>query len=128
MPWTNDRFAGEGPADSRVVVDVAGHGVGRYRDVWAGVHHLGTAVDGSVLDIGAVGLKLFSGCAAVMEHHVVEPLYLRRPDVSVPNPLKHVLATAGVPHHGAAHADGIRTDPDRADATSSTQHRSNPQS
>ena len=25
----------------------------------------------------------------------VEPLYLRRPDVSVPNPLKHVLNHAG---------------------------------
>ena len=48
-------------------------------------------MDGSVLDAGSCGLESVAACA---EHAglPVEPLYLRRPDVSVPNPLKRVIA------------------------------------
>lgn len=49
--------------------------------------------------------------AALAEHDAdadadlrpIEPLYLRRPDVSVPNPLKHVLNHEGA-HRNEANA------------------------
>lgn len=74
------------------VVDVVGRGVGRYSAAWEALSHLDTTVDASVLDAGAFGLDLFSQCAGWEPARDVAPLYLRRPDVSVPNPLKHVLA------------------------------------
>ena len=74
-----------------VVVDVVGHGVERYAEVWPGIQRLDACVEGSVLDAGSRGLDCVAACA---EHAglPVEPLYLRRPDVSVPNPLKRVIA------------------------------------
>ena len=78
-----------------VVVDVAGHGAERYRDTLAGIDRLGEAVGGSVLDQGAEGLALFAAGAVDARTAPVEPLYLRRPDAEVPNPLKHVLGHAG---------------------------------
>ena len=47
------------------------------------------------------GLQIFEQCAenCVDKYErvkAVEPLYLRRPDVSVPNPLKHVLGSGEV--------------------------------
>ena len=51
------------------------------------------------VDEGASGLERFAAFATSQQSLVnpepVEPLYLRRPDVSVPNPLKHVLNHAG---------------------------------
>lgn len=91
--------------------------------------NLGLVVDASALDEGSAGLKMFMDCAlepatsegrdglnvskssdekltdeefaakAIEANGPVEPLYLRRPDVSVPNPLKHVLN-----HDGATKA------------------------
>ena len=75
----------------RYAVDVVGRGVARYAGVWPGLQHLGSVVAGSVQDAGVIGLELVAGCADLDTHRTVEPLYLRRPDVSVPNPLKHVL-------------------------------------
>ena len=53
----------------------------------------------ALLDEGASGLERFAAFATSQQSLVnpepVEPLYLRRPDVSVPNPLKHVLNHAG---------------------------------
>ncbi len=70
------------------VVDVVGHGAAKYAQSWA-----------SLLDEGASGLERFAAFATSQQSLVnpepVEPLYLRRPDVSVPNPLKHVLNHAG---------------------------------
>ena len=55
--------------------------------------------DHALLDEGAEGLARFAAFTtseqALAEPTPVEPLYLRRPDVSVPNPLKHVLNHAG---------------------------------
>ncbi|PLS28358.1 peptidase M22 [Bifidobacterium anseris] len=80
-----------------VVIDVIGHGACKYASAWADLGHVETVSDLAVLDMGAEGLRLF---AQVAQSHApadesagaVEPLYLRRPDVSVPNPLKHVLS------------------------------------
>ncbi|MDF7665005.1 tRNA (adenosine(37)-N6)-threonylcarbamoyltransferase complex dimerization subunit type 1 TsaB [Bifidobacterium sp. ESL0745] len=98
-------------------IDVVGHGALKYVDAWLGFGHmLGNVIDHSVLDTGAAGLEIFSECAMLSNGinsndprkagigskinnegviKPVEPLYLRRPDVSVPNPLKHVLNHAG---------------------------------
>lgn len=98
-------------------IDVVGHGASKYADAWLGFGQmLGDVVDRSVLDAGAAGLEIFAECALAGngvdvggsdnpgaksqgngQHTIkpVEPLYLRRPDVSVPNPLKHVLNHAG---------------------------------
>jgi hypothetical protein len=63
-----------------------------------------------VLDAGAQGMALFAATALSLSRGLqlhgdalvprsgsapVEPLYLRRPDVEVPSPLKHVLGHAG---------------------------------
>lgn len=81
-------------------VDVVGHGVDKYMASWSGLGHFGTAVEGSVLhDAGARGPALFA--AVALAHRAqgdacpTDPLYLRRPDVSVPKPLKHVLNHSG---------------------------------
>lgn len=83
----------------RVIVDVIGHGAAKYAELWNDLANLGAVVDASLLDMGAWGLSVFEHCAvagnsrqeAGRRSGVVEPLYLRRPDVSIPNPLKHVL-------------------------------------
>ena len=82
------------------VVDVAGHGAAKYASVWQGLRALGSVVDGSVLDAGKAGLAVFATTALSCELRgdqvvPIEPLYLRRPDAEVPNPLKHVLGHAG---------------------------------
>ena len=82
-----------------VVVDVIGHGAGKYADVLSGIESVGDIVDESVLDQGAQGLDIFAADAVVAAARnpgaPVEPLYLRRPDAEVPAPLKHVLGHEG---------------------------------
>ena len=81
------------------VVDVIGHGAVKYAQSWNAIASLGEVDDHALLDEGAEGLARFAAFAtseqALAEPTPVEPLYLRRPDVSVPNPLKHVLNHAG---------------------------------
>ena len=91
-------FSEEHPG-AQVVVDVIGHGAAKYASVFERMEHLGDISDESVLDQGAQGLSIF-WLDAVSRHELqpdapVEPLYLRRPDAEVPNPLKHVLGHAG---------------------------------
>ena len=61
--------------------------------------------DHALLDEGASGLERFAAFATSQQSlanpEPIEPLYLRRPDVSVPNPLKHVL------NHAGAERDGV---------------------
>ena len=78
----------------------SGHGAAKYASVWQGLRALGSVVDGSVLDAGKAGLAVFATTALSRELRgdqvvPIEPLYLRRPDAEVPNPLKHVLGHAG---------------------------------
>ena len=84
----------------RIVVDIIGHGAGKYSASWDGIDTVGVIGDVTPFDFGADGLALFARYAAVGHEdgaeRPVEPLYLRRPDVSVPKPLKQVL------HHGGA--------------------------
>ena len=88
--------------DQPVAVDIVGHGASKYEQIWSEQPWHGITLDHSLLDTGAWGVKTF---AALAEHDTeadanprpIEPLYLRRPDVSVPNPLKHVL------NHEVAH-------------------------
>ena len=81
------------------VVDVVGHGAAKYAQSWASLPEGGEVRDQALLDEGASGLERFAAFATSQQSLVnpepVEPLYLRRPDVSVPNPLKHVLNHAG---------------------------------
>ncbi|WEV68516.1 tRNA (adenosine(37)-N6)-threonylcarbamoyltransferase complex dimerization subunit type 1 TsaB [Bifidobacterium sp. ESL0775] len=104
-------------SERRYLIDVVGHGTAKYAEAWQAFGEaLGCVIDASVLDAGAAGLDIFADCALSsngLDAHSaasdktngdedrigsikpVEPLYLRRPDVSVPNPLKHVLNHAG---------------------------------
>ena len=87
----------EASTGKRVLVDVVGHGSTKYASVLQGIDSLGDVVDESVLDQGAHGLDIFTrrAVARVADDTPVEPLYLRRPDAEVPNPLKHVLGHGG---------------------------------
>ena len=83
-----------------VIVDVIGHGVEKYASAWVNLIRRGDLIDDSVLHgDGANGLRLFARTAAMHQKAgdecPSEPLYLRRPDVSVPNPLKRVLNHGG---------------------------------
>lgn len=79
-------------------VDVLGHSAKKYVEDWRNIAHVGVIAEVCALDLGVQGLQIFEQCSlecANKDEYVkaVEPLYLRRPDVSVPNPLKHVLGS-----------------------------------
>lgn len=79
-------------------VDVLGHGAKKYVEDWRNIANIGVIAEVCALDLGVQGLQIFEQCAencVDKDERVkaVEPLYLRRPDVSVPNPLKHVLGS-----------------------------------
>ena len=76
--------------DQPVAVDIVGHGASKYEQIWSEQPWHGITLDHSLLDTGA-------------NPRPIEPLYLRRPDVSVPNPLKHVLNHEGA-HRNEANA------------------------
>lgn len=81
--------------DPIAFADMVGHGVEKYQDEWWLLNFCSERFEESVLDRGARGLELFAASTPVP----VEPLYLRRPDAEVPNPLKSVLG------HGDAHRE-----------------------
>lgn len=90
-----------------VIVDVIGHGAQRYSQAWNQLEHPGTVLDASLPEQSEPGLRAFAELAMTQLNAgatpaSAEPLYLRRPDVSIPNPLKHVL------NHGAATAADSR--------------------
>lgn len=92
----NEYLASE--TNENYCVDVLGHGAKKYAEDWRNIAHVGVIAEVCALDLGAQGLQIFEQCSlecANKDEHVeaVEPLYLRRPDVSVPNPLKHVLGS-----------------------------------
>lgn len=74
-------------------IDVFGHGAARYAQIWQTLEHVGMVADVAALDLGASGLMLVDQMVRNSEPCGIEPLYLRRPDVSVPHPLKHVLGS-----------------------------------
>lgn len=79
-------------------VDVLGHGAKKYVEDWRNIANIGVIAEVCALDLGVQGLQIFEQCTencVDKDERVkaVEPLYLRRPDVSVPNPLKHVLGS-----------------------------------
>lgn len=84
----------QGPA----TLVISGHGAGRYCDHLERLDkHPDIRVvldEGSFLENRTQGTGLMAACACRRAQQglvdPVEPLYLRRPDVSVPNPLKHV--------------------------------------
>lgn len=80
-----------------ITLDIVGHGARKYADAWQPLDAQ-NILDTSPLDLGAPGMELFARHATGHVHAAdpasIEPLYLRRPDVSVPNPLKHVLGHA----------------------------------
>lgn len=112
----NDTSAVSGSQES-CRIDIVGHGSAQYVDEWQELGELlGCVVEASVLDAGATGVEIFAewalrcndisanksgrggenGTVEAERIKPVEPLYLRRPDVTVPNPLKHVLNHDGV--------------------------------
>ncbi|MFT8703780.1 tRNA (adenosine(37)-N6)-threonylcarbamoyltransferase complex dimerization subunit type 1 TsaB [Bifidobacterium aquikefiricola] len=82
-------------AGGDITVDVMGHGVERYADILQGIARLRTMHDGSLLEAGAQGVRTFAELALAHSAHgddvEANPLYVRRPDVQVPNPLKRVV-------------------------------------
>lgn len=92
----NEYLASE--TNENYCVDVLGHGAKKYAEDWRNIAHVGVIAEVCALDLGVQGLQIFEQCSLECvnkDEHVkaVEPLYLRRPDVSVPNPLKHVLGS-----------------------------------
>lgn len=75
-------------------VHVLGRGSSRYERAWHAMNGCGEVRDESIMQLED-GIGVFAACAAshraAGETCPAGPLYLRRPDVSVPNPLKHVL-------------------------------------
>lgn len=93
---------GEGRRELRATlpVSIVGHGAAKYQAAWDALAVNGvtvdTVVDESVIHAqGSRGLEIFAEVAlkkaARGESAPADPLYLRRPDVSVPPPLKPVL-------------------------------------
>ena len=104
VEWSDLRLEGPGGpvplTNLKPLQYSVGHGAAKYASVWQGLRALGSVVDGSVLDAGKAGLAVFATTALSRELRgdqvvPIEPLYLRRPDAEVPNPLKHVLGHAG---------------------------------
>lgn len=96
----NEYLASE--TNENYCVDVLGHGAKKYAEDWRNIAHVGVIAEVCALDLGVQGLKILEQCSLECAEHcsdenehvkAVEPLYLRRPDVSVPNPLKHVLGS-----------------------------------
>ncbi|WP_257639529.1 tRNA (adenosine(37)-N6)-threonylcarbamoyltransferase complex dimerization subunit type 1 TsaB [Alloscardovia macacae] len=80
---------------SDTVVDVIGHGAVKYAASWQSLP-VGEVREESVLhDAGAAGLGIFAAAAVMRQIQgkdvSTEPLYLRRPDVTIPAPSKHIL-------------------------------------
>ncbi|MFU0513714.1 tRNA (adenosine(37)-N6)-threonylcarbamoyltransferase complex dimerization subunit type 1 TsaB [Gardnerella greenwoodii] len=96
----NEYLASE--TNENYCVDVLGHGAKKYVEDWRNIAHVGVIAEVCALDLCVKGLQIFEQCALECAENcvnkdervkAVEPLYLRRPDVSVPNPLKHVLGS-----------------------------------
>ncbi|OZG49941.1 tRNA (adenosine(37)-N6)-threonylcarbamoyltransferase complex dimerization subunit type 1 TsaB [Bombiscardovia coagulans] len=80
--------------NSRIVVNVTGRGVDKYADSWHNLIFPGVVQEDSLFDHGLDGIDCFVACAqtsALEPVRSIEPLYLRRPDISIPNPSKHVM-------------------------------------
>ncbi|BDR54616.1 tRNA (adenosine(37)-N6)-threonylcarbamoyltransferase complex dimerization subunit type 1 TsaB [Bombiscardovia apis] len=72
---------------------VTGRGVEKYAESWKQLDCPALIQEDSLLDHGEQGVQCFIDCArSNRDGRSVEPLYLRRPDVSVPNPRKHVVS------------------------------------
>lgn len=97
-----DASSGEGVGGISVQVDVVGHGAGKYASSWAGLRpYLGEVRDQSPLgDGGREGLALFAQTALFHRSQgdscLTNPLYLRRPDISLPPARKHALGQTGI--------------------------------
>lgn len=115
------------PEGGGIVVDVCGTGAKRYFSSFQAIVALGDLYDDSCLHAaGAEGPRIFARLAGA--HHAAgdacssEPLYLRRPDVSDPAPLKHVTEE---PNHElrmaqsmqAAHRESANSSRDRGEAS-----------
>ncbi|MFT8638986.1 tRNA (adenosine(37)-N6)-threonylcarbamoyltransferase complex dimerization subunit type 1 TsaB [Bifidobacterium sp.] len=80
---------------AKIRVDVMGHGIERYAEILNGIECLQRMHEGSVLESGTEGIEAFAALA--MAHHrdgddtTANPMYVRRPDVQMPNPLKRVV-------------------------------------
>lgn len=92
--------AGSDAGDDSLTLSVVGHGAQKYSEAWKAFSDSGIAVgdviDESVLHAdGSRGLEIFAQTALAKadrgEKLPADPLYLRRPDVSLPPPLKPVL-------------------------------------
>lgn len=86
---------------TQYIIDIAGRGAQQYATAWENISNKGTIVNMSLLDCGTYGITQFAANAIKDQDthsnpQALEPLYLRRPDVSVPNPLKHVLNHEGI--------------------------------
>lgn len=84
-----------------VLVDIIGHGTAKYASAFNNQPWIGQVREESVLhDAGAAGLAIFAAQAVYTERNGQdvsdEPLYLRRPDVTIPAPSKHILGQTAI--------------------------------
>ncbi|TCD53550.1 tRNA (adenosine(37)-N6)-threonylcarbamoyltransferase complex dimerization subunit type 1 TsaB [Alloscardovia theropitheci] len=88
---------------SRTVIDIIGHGAQKYEQAWQDLP-IGEIRDESVVhDAGAAGLAIFAASAVMNRFHgndvSTNPLYLRRPDVTIPSSNKHILGQTAISLH-----------------------------
>lgn len=103
--WIRGRDTPEGGG---IVVDVCGTGARRYASSFQGIVALGELVDDSALyAAGADGARIMANLATAHRDRgdscSTEPLYLRRPDVSQPAPLKAVMTQEDLRKEAARH-------------------------
>lgn len=102
LPGKPDVPSGKGAGEISIQVDVVGHGAGKYASSWEGLRpYLGEVRDQSLLgDGGREGLALFAQTAFFHRNQgdpcPTDPLYLRRPDISLPPARKHALGQTGI--------------------------------
>ncbi|BDR52983.1 hypothetical protein KIM372_08900 [Bombiscardovia nodaiensis] len=84
--------------DRPLEVCVTGRGVDKYAQAWTGLQAQHRQEEDALFEGGQAGLDTFITCALKRQEYLdeageqadeVEPLYLRRPDISIPNPNKH---------------------------------------
>ncbi len=90
-------------SNQKIIVDILGPGTEHYSDAWGKelAEYVGAISDFSMLhDAGAAGVETFAQIA--IKHYEngdecsTEPLYLRRPDISIPNASKHKLGQTAI--------------------------------
>lgn len=82
------------------VVDIIGHGATRYEQEWQHLPLVQIREESVMHNAGAAGVAIFAASALTAQIQgkdvSTDPLYLRRPDVTIPAPSKHILGQTAI--------------------------------